>query len=160
MTNDQVQAASTTPRLEMLILLTARNLRRAFDGHLRSMNLNMTQARLLALLDQTGARSQRELADLLSIGRAAAGTLIDELETRGLVERRPDPADRRVWQIHLTDLAADMVAGSYEMDERLTEALRAGLSRQDRQTLIRLLKIVNDNAESAMGMPPASTPQR
>jgi DNA-binding MarR family transcriptional regulator len=45
---------------------------------------------------------QKELAEQLEVEPITVARLIDRLESRGMVERRPDPADRRCWRLHLT----------------------------------------------------------
>src|SRR3712207_782235 len=57
---------------------------------------------LLLALEAGGPRSQQSLGELLRIDRTTMVAVIDELEERGLVERRRDPRDRRVWAVHLT----------------------------------------------------------
>ena len=58
---------------------------------------------VLASAAQEPADNQAELADRLGIDRTVLTYLIDDLERLGLVERRPDPADRRRRRITATD---------------------------------------------------------
>ena len=63
------------------------------------------------------------------------GSVVDVLEERGLVERRPKPGDRRVWMVAATpegDATAERVS---KIDERLRLELRAGISRRERREL-------------------------
>ncbi len=50
----------------------------------------------------TGLR-QHQLAELLVVNRASAGSLVDRMETSGWVARAADPDDRRAWFVRLTD---------------------------------------------------------
>jgi DNA-binding MarR family transcriptional regulator len=61
-----------------------------------------------------GGRRLTELADAASMSLSSMQELVDDLERRGIVERRPDPSDRRAKLIVLTDkgLAALAPAGS------------------------------------------------
>ena len=47
--------------------------------------------------------SQQELARKLLVGRSNMSMLLPQLEKRGLIERRPDPRDKRVLRLHLTE---------------------------------------------------------
>jgi DNA-binding MarR family transcriptional regulator len=45
--------------------------------------------------------SQKEVAEILEVEPITVARLIDRLEQRGMVERRPDARDRRIWRLHL-----------------------------------------------------------
>ena len=81
---------------------TARTLREAFDVRFAPLGLNLTQAMVLAYVHEFGPITQTKIADHLRVGRAIVGAIIDRLQERQLLERRPDPVDRRVWQVGLT----------------------------------------------------------
>ncbi len=93
-------------RVESTLMATARLVRVAFDTRLACLDLNLTQASLLGYVNEFGATTQTDLADHLGIGRAAIGSVIDRLQARGLIERRPKPDDRRVWLVAITDTGA------------------------------------------------------
>nr|MBO2467428.1 MarR family transcriptional regulator [Xanthomonadaceae bacterium] len=63
------------------------------------------EARTLAVADHLGPVRQTELAAALSIEPMSLVAHLDRLEAAGLVERRPDPADRRSKRVHLTTKA-------------------------------------------------------
>jgi DNA-binding MarR family transcriptional regulator len=64
-------------------------------------------------------RSQLELAHHLGVDRTVMTYLLDDLERDGLIERRPDPADRRARRIAVTERGRDLLAA---LGERLTAA--------------------------------------
>ncbi|MDA5281751.1 MarR family winged helix-turn-helix transcriptional regulator [Streptomyces sp. NPDC054904] len=100
--------------------------------------LTGAQARVLALLSMEPL-PMRRIAQKLRCEPSNVTGIIDRLETRGLVERRPDPADRRV------KLAAPTEEGLHTA-ERLRESLDfareplSGLSTQERTALRDLLR--------------------
>lgn len=134
----------------MAVLRAARAVRHAFNMRLRAVGLSMTEASLLNFLDEHGSLTQRELADLLKISAASAGSAVDALEKRSLVERRPDPTDRRVWRVVLAAAATAFVEEFKRVDDELQSAFRAGLSRHDRQVLAQLLAVLEENAGRAV----------
>lgn len=77
-----------------------RLLRRRLDGSLADEGLSRPQWRLLAYVLREPALTQTALAQRLELARAATGATVDQLEHLGLIERRPDPDDRRLWRIH------------------------------------------------------------
>lgn len=66
------------------------------------LNLSATQARALLLLDPDAPRPMSEMANTLHCDRSNVTGIIDRLEARGLVERRPGEHDRRVKVLVLT----------------------------------------------------------
>ena len=74
-------------------------------AHLRALRI---------LLARQGIK-QVELAGLLKIAPISCSKLVDRMVARGLVERQPDPKDRRAWRIFLTQLACDEAAKSHEL---------------------------------------------
>lgn len=80
----------------------------AQQGH---PNLRPQHGAVLAYLDEQGSRAT-DLATLSGQHKQVIGTLIDELETLGYVERRPDPTDRRAKLIVPTERGLDEMTRS------------------------------------------------
>jgi len=97
--------------------------------------MNFTEGSLLWHLRDKGSLSQTELAGRLHVGKAVLGTYVDGLAERGLVERNPSPGDRRVWLISLTPAADQYVDAFEEVDKKLRDDLRSGLSRDQRHMM-------------------------
>lgn len=95
-----------------LILLhdVARMLRTRFDQYARNMGLTRAQAIILSRLSRQPGLSQNEMAAICEVEPITVGRLIDRLEARGLVERRADPADRRIRRLHLLPAAEPLLA--------------------------------------------------
>ncbi len=140
-------------RVEATLMATARAVRAAFDHRLGVLDLNLTQATMLAYVAEYGPITQTQISDHNGIGRAATGSAIDRLETRGLVERRPNPDDRRVWLVAITGAGADLVRKIREVDHRLQSELRAGISRQDRLALANVMNRLQENVAMALAAP-------
>ena len=143
-------------RLEMAVLRAARAIRSSFNARLKDLGVSVTAATLLTFLDEQGSLTQRELAELVQISAATAGTVIDGLVDRGLVERHGDPADRRVWRITSTAAAAPIVAEFRRIDADVRRELWSGLGRAERDQLAGLLERLEANATRA-GAAPATT---
>jgi MarR family transcriptional regulator for hemolysin len=148
----QLQPLDAPPwrRVESTLMATSRAIRRAFDARLADLSLNLTESSLLVYVQESGSLTQTQLADRLAIGRAATGAVIDALERRRLLERRPDPADRRVWLVAATPGGKELAARVIEVDRGLRAELRAGISREERQQLARLLVRLQENAAGVL----------
>jgi DNA-binding MarR family transcriptional regulator len=95
---------------------------------------------VLVLTSGDARPSQRELAEFLRLDPSQVVSLVDELQSRRLVERRPDPADRRANVVVATDAGRALVAVAGEAARAAEERVHADLSTDDRETLARLLR--------------------
>lgn len=105
----------------------------------RVREFNLTPQQAMALRHLGDAAPMRELADNLGCDASYITGIADSLEARGLVERRPDPADRRVKQLVMTEEGAVLQA---QLQARLLEdsPVLAGLSEEERETFHGLLR--------------------
>jgi MarR family transcriptional regulator for hemolysin len=149
LTNNELDAPPWL-RVESTLMATARLVRDAFDARLAPLDLNLTQASLIGYVAEFGATTQTHLADRLGIGRASIGSVVDRLERRELVERHPDPADRRVWRVDITDAGRVAARQIGEIDEVLRAELRRGIGREERQALSWVLTRLQQNLRLAI----------
>ena len=116
-----------------------RQLARITGAHDDDLSLTGTQRLALYELGTNGPLRLVQLAELLGVTAPTASRAVDVLVAKGLLERRPDPEDRRAQRIDLTD------DGRSRFDERQTLARDAfepavrGLSRAERAQLRELL---------------------
>ncbi|MFW0783774.1 MarR family transcriptional regulator [Gordonia sp. CPCC 206044] len=107
----------------------------ALRRHTPIREYTAAQASALAVLLDHGPMRMGELADRESIRMPTATALIDGLTRNGLVERRPDPEDRRAVLVALTDHGRDVLAAvGGQRDSILTAALSA-LTDDERESL-------------------------
>ena len=126
-------------RVESTIMATARAIRQSYDQRFSDLDLNLSEASVLAYVAEHGALSQTQIAKSLGLGRAATGALIDVLEDRALVQRQTDPDDRRVWLVEITIAGKELLEEVYVRDQILRKQLRNGITRQERQQLAAVL---------------------
>ncbi len=132
-------------RVESTLMSLARGIRRAYDLRLEELGLNLSEASLLAYTQESGPLMQADLAERVGVGRASMGSLVDSLESRGFVERRPKPGDRRVWLVAITPAGEQVARQISKIDERLRAELREGISRKERRELTQLLNRLREN---------------
>lgn len=143
-------------RVESTLMATANAIRAAYDDRLSALGLNLSLASLLAYIGDFGPVTQTRAAEHLDQGRAVTGTHIDKLQASGLVERRPDPDDRRVWLVAITDAGRDLAARVAAVDTVLRSELRRGISRSERQTLAGLMLRLQHNLHHSSQQPARS----
>lgn len=128
-----------------LLADSARLLRRAFDARVRELGMTSPQARLLLILARTEGENQGFYAERLEVEPISLARMIDRMADAGLLERRPDPADRRAWRIHLTTQARDLVDAVRRTAGPLEDLLLTGLDPDQRAALARSLQAVRTN---------------
>jgi DNA-binding MarR family transcriptional regulator len=134
-------------------MTAGRAVRSAYDARFKRLDLNMTEGALLATIRRFGPLTQRELAELLYIGRAAAGQFVDRLEARGLVQRDTDPDDRRVWIVSTTREGKALSIEAFDIYFKTAADLTHGLTDAQRERMIKLLLSIQGNAEEIASEP-------
>ena len=89
------------------------------------------------------------LADLLEIEPITLGRIIDKLQTRGLIERHPDPSDRRVWVLHLTSAARPKLSQLRRLGEVTRAEALADVPEADTERLLKTLQTLKANLTDA-----------
>jgi MarR family transcriptional regulator for hemolysin len=132
-------------QLEFLLTEVVRLQLRVYNHRFRATGLNQSQVTALVHLDRVEELSQTDLASRLGMRKAAAGTLIEGLEGKGLVERRRSREDRRVQLVSITDAGREVVDRVDHMAEDLGTAYRRGISRDERLQLVSVLRRLREN---------------
>jgi MarR family transcriptional regulator, transcriptional regulator for hemolysin len=132
-------------RLGFLIHDVSRLRRIAFDLLMKPMGVTRSQWWVLAYVSRHDGMMQTELAALLDVGKVTLGGLVDRLESSKLVERRPDPADRRAKRIHLTAAAQKLLMEMRNAEDRMNARILRGINAKQRSELTEMLTRIKDN---------------
>lgn len=122
----------------------ARQLRRAATDSLAQWDISPSQARALRVLAHHDGARLSELAARLHIAARSATEVVDALEAKGLVQRRPDPRDRRATLVAPTRRGAELNATIRTARGTQAERLFGQLSATDRAHLGRILRKLAD----------------
>jgi DNA-binding MarR family transcriptional regulator len=117
----------------------ARLLRVEADKRARVSGMTRAQWGLLLRLERNPGMSQKEIADLLEVEPISVARLVDRLAAHGLVERRADAEDRRVWRLHLRPAATGALQKIQEQRRQLAESIIGGISPAVQDTMIAAL---------------------
>lgn len=132
-------------QLEYLLVEVVRLQLRVYNQRFRATGLGQSQVSALVHLDRVEELSQTDLAARLGMRKAAAGTLIDGLEGKGLVERRRSREDRRLQLVSITEAGRSVVDQVDHLAEALGTAYRRGVSRDERLQLVAVLQRLREN---------------
>ncbi|WP_411102602.1 MarR family winged helix-turn-helix transcriptional regulator [Streptomyces sp. cmx-4-9] len=131
---------------EQLLRLT-RRLHRIQKRHLEPLGITPAQSRLLRLVSQHDREEAPRMADLaarLEVVPRAVTTLVDGLEAAGCVRRVPDPANRRVIRIELTETGRATLRRLRNARTDAAEEILAPLTAEQREVLGSLLNALTD----------------
>jgi DNA-binding MarR family transcriptional regulator len=131
--------AAVEQQLLPLLDHLARVGRRAAEASMSPGGLRPRHLIALKLLSEHGPTSQQGLAEALSLDPSNVVGLLNELEERGLITRRRDPADRRRHIVELSAAGAGELCLAQARLSRVEDDLLSALSAEERATLYRLL---------------------
>jgi MarR family transcriptional regulator, transcriptional regulator for hemolysin len=140
---------SNAPTLGFLLHDVARLLRRRFEQNAHDSGLTRSQWQVLAYLANNEGINQSGLADLLEIEPITLGRIIDRLQARGLIERLPDPSDRRAWLLHLTSAARPKLSQLRRLGEVTRGEALAEVPEADIEHLLKTLQTLKANLTGA-----------
>jgi DNA-binding MarR family transcriptional regulator len=150
----------------MALVRTGERLLACIDQSLRHHRLSRAGRGALAVLEGAGQPlSPTEIAERLIVTTASVTSLLDTLERRGLVERRPDPTDRRKLLIVITPDGKAVVDQFLPEVVALQTAALATLTEAERRQLIELLATLGANLatldpdEVVRAAPPRGAPR-
>lgn len=138
---------STTEKTTFGFLVTdvTRLMRKLFDRRAQRFDLTRAQWRALKRVHHGEGITQNELAEFLEMEPIAVGRVIDRLQKAGFIERRADPADRRVWRLHLRDRAHAVVDDMDELSGELFRQAQRGISSAEMKSMMSVLARMKDN---------------
>lgn len=143
-------------RLGFLMHDVSRLRRSVFDEFMKPMAMTRSQWWILAHLSRHDGMIQSDLANVLDIGKAALGGLIDRLEASKFIERRADESDRRVKRIYLTSKGTQIITEMRSLSHDMSERILEGLNNESRNALVDMLSLIKRNLLTIKGDSPAA----
>lgn len=130
--------------LSEAFMSVARQLRGTSQATLAPWDITPAQLRALRVLGHHGTQRMSELSDHLHIAARSTTEVVDALESRGLVGRRPDPGDRRATLAELTEQGASILSAVRAARGTEAERIFNRLSAADKAYLARILAKLRD----------------
>jgi DNA-binding MarR family transcriptional regulator len=112
---------------------------KAGEEWIRERELSHPQSFVLGYLVQNPGAIQRDIAAVSRTTAASVSSLLQGLETRGLIERRADADNERIKRVYATPAGAQLIAGFDESMKATEETILAPLSATERESLRALL---------------------
>jgi MarR family transcriptional regulator, transcriptional regulator for hemolysin len=140
------------PNRELAFLINdvARMLRTLADHEVRRFGMTRAQWAVLARLQRHQGLKQSELAEMLDLQPITLTRLIDRLADHELIERRPDPHDRRAKRLFLTDAAKPLMAQLATLGEELMTDVLDGVAAAKTTATLQQLEAMRENLRRAL----------
>jgi len=116
-----------------------------FEMHARAISLTLNLCKVLIRLENNEGVSQARLAELAEVDAMTMVRLLDRMEAEGLLERRPDPQDRRARCLYLTPKAKSVVVEIWRLGDLTRAEVFEGIDKAERQAFMGVLERMNDN---------------
>jgi DNA-binding MarR family transcriptional regulator len=127
---------------------------KGFMGALEPLGIGPREFLLMRFVAATDGQSQQALAERLGVPPSRMVAMVDHLEEAGLVERRPDPEDRRVRGLHLTRKGRGVLDKASKIAIDYETRLCSGINREEREQLIDLLQKLQASQTHLRGVHP------
>ena len=129
-----------------------------FADWLAPLGLKPPHAGILRALNRAEGLSQQALGEALGTFPSRLVVLLDELEARGLVERRDRPGDRRSYALHLTKAGREALEQIVRVAGQHQDDLCAALDESEREQLVGYLRRIAEQQGLAPGIHPGWKP--
>jgi MarR family transcriptional regulator for hemolysin len=116
-----------------------------FEHHAADISLTLVQCRALTRLEKNEGISQAGLAELTDVEPMAMVRILDRMEADGVVERRPDPDDRRVRRLFLTAKAKPLLDEIWRLAALTRAEAFTGIGRAEREAFMSVLERLEAN---------------
>ena len=135
--------------LGMQVFLTSESLERLAEAEMKNrLGLTGSMWKVILALNLRDGLSQKELAEKIYVDGSTLVPIIDRMERSRLLERRPDPKDRRNNRIFLTKKSESIVDSIVEIILAVRKAIYKGLSNEEIESSRIILKKIMHNADS------------
>jgi DNA-binding MarR family transcriptional regulator len=125
-----------------------------FAERLGALELSPPDAGILRLLRMAAGISQQELSTRLRIHPSRLVAILDNLEKRKLVDRKPNPEDRRLYSLHLTKDGDEILGRIGKVAREHQDALLSALTGEERGKLTELLRKIAEAQGLTRGVHP------
>jgi DNA-binding MarR family transcriptional regulator len=125
-----------------------------FAERLRELQLAPSEAGILRILRSDAGISQQELSARLQVHPSRLVALLDKLESGKLIERKQNAEDRRLYSLHLTEAGVELLEKVGIVARQHQQAMTAGLSKEENETLTQLLQRVANSLGLSPGIHP------
>lgn len=136
---------SAPETIGFLIVDVARLLRAEFDRRIVHLGLTPAEARTLSHVARCGPMRQSVLAERIGVEAMTLSACLDRLEEQGLVQRTPDPSDRRAKLANITEAARPVLDKILRASAEMRSDMTDGIDAEDVEAFRNMLAMIRTN---------------
>ncbi|GIP29492.1 transcriptional regulator [Paenibacillus sp. J23TS9] len=125
----------------------SRKMSALFAGRLKPYGITPEQWTVLYQVYLQEGINQKELATRSGKDQPSITRILDVLDKKGFIQRKPDPGDRRAYLIYATSAVQELMNETVPLELSLNDELIAGISDEQLQTLDQIMKQINANID-------------
>lgn len=127
--------------------------KKVVDQGVAPMGITRSQFWVLVNIARYGREgiAQTELARLMSVGKVSLGGLIDRMEANDILERLPDPVDRRAKKVFMTSKGEVLLHELQEVAVGINKQIMKGITKEQNKMLDGMLKTMKHNLQQMDG---------
>lgn len=137
-------------RLLYIIHELSRLIATIFDQSMSRHKLTHGQWWAIMHIYENPGATQTDLAQIMQMGRASAGKLLERMEAKGWIERRPDPRDNRLRRVYLAEGVMPVFEVFGKEGLALFRQLLGNLDPEVEKTMLDGLRLIRANAEASL----------
>lgn len=131
-----------------LMGVTSRKMSQLFTQRLKPFDITPEQWSVLYCVRERGGMIQTEIARQACKDKPTTTRILDALEAKGWITKRPGRTDRRSFVVHASESGAELIARTESVERQCLEDATSGIGREEYNQLIRLLRRIGDNIDS------------
>lgn len=125
------------------------SVKKRVQQEIKTLGLNPTEFAVLELLYNKGNHTIQKIGEKVLIASSSITYVVDKLEGKGYVKREPCPKDRRITYAVITDEGRQLMDDIFPKHRKDLSNIYSGLTEQEKETAIELLKKLGYHAEEA-----------
>lgn len=127
-------------RTGFLLNKAAHRIKEAYEERLGPLGLAGKHYGVLSVLEERGSITQHEIGKCVYVDRTTMVGIIDDLEKKGLVERKEHPTDRRSHAVYLTGKGKEALSKAHHLASSVDKRFLGCLSAKEQKELRQILR--------------------
>ncbi|KGX87847.1 MarR family winged helix-turn-helix transcriptional regulator [Pontibacillus marinus] len=143
------QQKKEDPSLRLFVVLSKayRSITDQVKRDIQEQGLNPTEFGVLEMLYHQGEQPLQKIGDKILLASGSITYVVDKLQQKGLLERKPCPNDRRITYAAISDEGCKLLQSIFPDHWKKIEEITGGLSNEEKEELIPLLKKLGQYAD-------------
>lgn len=148
MTQSTAQEEELSLKLFVVLTRTLQSIKKRAEEDIKCLGLNPTEFAVLELIYHKGEQPIQKIGEKVLIASSSITYVVDKLEKKQLLVRKPNPDDRRVIFAAITEKGVALMEEMFPKHKNAMQEIFAGLNMKEKENMIQQLKKLGYYAES------------